>query len=80
MYAQFWEKERVDSNSISGVCNQSEILKELLLKIVNLKNISGEQIMKNIFNSEEWFDIVKVKKSFFFEESLYIRLCENMLR
>ena len=39
------KEERVCSNLFFGVCIEGELLKELILKVMNQKKITGELIM-----------------------------------
>ena len=59
------EEERPDWILFFEFCIQGAILRELDLKVMILENISGETMMRIVFNSEKLFSTGKIQKGVF---------------
>ena len=75
MSKEFLKKKRVYLNLFFCFCIEGNILKELVLKMMNLKNICGKPIVGIIFNSAKLFNIRKIKKIPFDSNSFWRRSC-----
>ena len=80
MAEKFSEKKTVHSNLSPSLGVSSKILKELTLKVMDLKNISMKPMMRIVFNVFEFFDIKNIKTSLFLKECMYSRCSEDSLR